>query len=133
MRRFLHVSTMMAVAATLLVLTAPMATAQDVFTGTWTSIDTDGSNQTIVIYGTGQRGRHAITYFDDAATSACGGAPARLQGSGVVEGDTLFWSSPIICPGTGKGPVIGRVDLFLTHDETTDTLFDGSVDWHRVT
>ena len=46
---------------------------KDAFVGTWTSIDTDGSNQILFIMGSGSRGRHAVMVEDDAATVACQG------------------------------------------------------------
>ena len=132
-RRLTHVLTTMTLALGLLVLAAAGASAHDAFAGTWTSIDTDGSNQTLYVGGSGQAGRHAVSLFDDMASMACDGAPARAQGSGVVEGGTLYWQGTVTCPAGGRGPATGRVGGFeLTYNEGTDTLTDASgVVWHR--
>ena len=71
--------------------TVAASAAADAFVGTWTSIDKDGSHQSLFIMGSGARGRHAVFVEDDAATVACGGAPAHAQGS---EG-----SRATSCPG----------------------------------
>jgi hypothetical protein len=132
-RRF-RIGGVLIAAATLLVLAVPVAHAQSVFTGTWTSTDLDGSNQTLWISGSGAAGRHAVSLFDDAASQACAGAPARAQGSGLAEDGVLMWSGTITCPGTGKGPIQGRVGLMtLMYDEGSDTLVDDSgVVWDRA-
>ena len=113
----------------------PTATAapKDVFVGTWTSIDTDGSNQILFIMGSGARGRHAVMVEDDAATRACHGAPAHVQGSGTVEGNVLSWFFTVSCPGTGRPPFNGRTGPgSFTYRPGTDTLIDDSgVIWHR--
>ena len=108
--------------------------AQQAFRGTWTSTDVDGSNQILWIRGSRQTGHYAVRLFDDAATAACAGAPARAQGSGIIEGETLTWTATVTCPGTGRGPATGRIGpLALTYDEATDTLVDDSgVVWHRL-
>jgi hypothetical protein len=112
--------------------TAAASQAADAFVGTWTSIDTDGSNQILFIMGSGARGHHAVMLVDDAATVACGGARAQVQGSGRVEGNVLSWSFTVTCPGTGRPPFPGRSSGTLTYRAGTDTLRDGSgVIWHR--
>ena len=133
MRRFVQVPVILIVALTLLALAAPAATAADGFRGTWTSTDTDLSNQTLWINGSGQTGRYAVSLYDDAASQACGGAPARAQGSGWAEGDTLYWGGTVTCPGTGRGPVTGRIGIAaLMYDADTDTLIDDAgIVWYR--
>jgi len=113
--------------------TAASASNKDVFVGTWTSIDHDGSNQVLFIMGSGARGRHAVMVEDDAATVACGGAPAHVQGSGRVEGRVLSWFFTVSCPGTGRPPFNGRTGPgSFTYRAGTDTLIDDSgVIWHR--
>jgi hypothetical protein len=104
----------------------------DAFRGTWTSIDVDGSNQTLAIQGSGQTGHHAMFLFDDSATTACDGSPAHLQGSGVVEGDSLVMIGTLTCM-PGGNPLRGRTSVGFVHDPGTDTLSDDSgVTWYRA-
>ena len=134
MRRLaLSIVTLSLLAAAIVGPTAAASAATDVFVGTWTSIDMDGSNQTLFIMGSGARGRHAVMLVDDAATVACGGAPAQVQGAGTVESNVLSWSFTVTCPGTGRPPFSARSSGTLTYRAGSDTLRDGSgVIWHRA-
>lgn len=109
---------------------APQSAAAEAspFAGTWNSIDTDGSNQTMKISGSA-KGALGVRYFDDAAT-VCGGDPARFAGSGHVEGDVLEADVLLVCiPG---GNVFGHITIEATYDASTDTLSDPSgVVWTR--
>ncbi|HET7821415.1 MAG TPA: hypothetical protein VFL10_07800 [Ornithinibacter sp.] len=98
------------------------------FAGTWTSIDTDGSNQTMKISGS-TKGALGVRYFDDVAT-VCGGDPARFAGTGRVDGDVLVADVLLVCiPG---GNVFGHITIEATYDASTDTLSDPSgVVWTR--
>lgn len=104
----------------------------DVFRGAWAGIDSDGSNLTLTIEGTGQAGRHSVTYFDDAAT-LCGGGPATAQGSGKVEGDTMYVSWTAACR-TGGNPFRGKIAFTFEYDTEADTLTDNfGVTYYRTT
>jgi hypothetical protein len=114
------------------VLGAPPATAaQGPLAGTWTSTDTDGSNQTLTITGSGRRA-YAVTYFDDAATSLCDGAPAMVTGSGRVDGDDLFTRGAATClPGGNR--LRGVITIDYTYDAASDTLTDAfGIVWSRA-
>lgn len=98
--------------------------------GTWTSVDTDGSNQWLSIQG-GGADHYAVFLFDDAATNVCDGAPARATGSGRTDGDDLFVDVTLTCyPG---GNVFReRLGLAFTYDSASGTLVDFSgVVWYR--
>ena len=95
-----------------------------------TSVDIDGSSQQLRISGSGQ-GRYGTVLFDDSASQACGGAPARFVGSGSADGTTLQMTGTVVClPG---GNVLGsRITLSFVYSPTTDTLTDESgVVWYR--
>jgi hypothetical protein len=99
--------------------------------GTWTSVDLDGSNQTLQITGSG---RHVYAMFlvDDFTTGGCGGPPAQFVGFGVVDGSELLMSGTLICL-PGGNPIAGRISISFQYDAATDTLTDFSgVVWHRA-
>jgi hypothetical protein len=99
--------------------------------GRWTSVDTDGSHQTLDIRGSGSRA-YAVVYVDDSATSVCGGAPARISGPGYVDGDSLVAVGVLVClPG---GNVLReRLAIGYQYDAATDTLTDDfGILWHRA-
>jgi hypothetical protein len=98
------------------------------FSGTWTSVDTDGSNQTMTISGS-TRGALGVRYYDDRAT-VCGGDPARFAGPGRVDGDVLVADVLLVCiPG---GNIFGHITVETAYDAATDTLNDPSgVIWTR--
>jgi len=109
---------------------SPASAQQGVLSGTWTSVDIDGSSQQLRISGSGQ-GRYGTVLFDDSASQACGGAPARFVGSGSADGTTLQMTGTVVClPG---GNVLGsRITLSFVYSPTTDTLTDESgVVWYR--
>jgi len=112
---------------------AAAASAQDdVFRGSWTSIDFDGSHQTLDIQGSGRAGHHAMFAFDDSATTACHGSPAHFQGSGVVHGRSLVMTGTLTCI-PGGNPFGGRISIGFVYDSATDTLTDDSgVTWYRA-
>jgi hypothetical protein len=111
--------------------TAPAEAAQGELAGTWTSVDTDGSNQTLTITGSGRRA-YAVAYFDEAANSLCDGAPAMVNGSGRVDGDTLVTRGAATClPGGNR--LRGVITIEYTYDADADTLTDGfGVVWTRA-
>jgi hypothetical protein len=113
-------------------VTAMASPQGDVFRGSWTSIDIDGSHQTLDVEGLGRTGRHAMFLFDDSATTACHGSPAHLQGAGVVEGERLLMTGTLTCI-PGGNPLRGRTSLGFVYDPGTDTLSDDSqVTWYRA-
>ena len=119
------------VSLVLAALLAPPVLGADVFQGTWTATDNDGSSLTLYISGSGTRGAHAVFYVDDAA-SVCGGGPANAIGSGFVNDGTLdTLLAPVCLPGGNAAR--GRVFLSFTYDSGTDTLTDNTgVIWSRA-
>ncbi|HET6968340.1 MAG TPA: hypothetical protein VFI44_08695 [Ornithinibacter sp.] len=109
---------------------APTASAQSgVFAGTWTSTDTDGSSQELMIRGSGQ-GSYAVVLVDDAA-SVCDGVPAMFTGSGVATDDTLAVAGALTCL-PGGNPFRGRIGFGFEYSSETDTLSDVTgVTWYR--
>ena len=108
---------------------APAAVATtSPFSGTWVSIDTDGSHQTMSFSGSGT-GAVAVRYYDDLAT-VCDGSPARFAGPGWVDGDTVVSDVLLVClPG---GNVFGHITVEATYNASDDTLTDPSgVVWTR--
>lgn len=100
------------------------------FLGTWESVDHDGSNQLLAISGGGS-GHFAMSLYDDAATVACGGAPARVSGTGAADGNDLSMTAAITCLPGGNF-VRGRIEISFEYDPSTDTLTDFSgVVWER--
>ena len=129
MKRILSLGVL--VLGVVLVLGAPpAAAAQGDLAGTWTSIDTDGSNQTLTITGSGAR-VYAMSLFDDSA-SLCDGAPASANGSGRVDGEDLFMRVAAVClPGGNR--LRGVIDIAFTYDAASDTLTDSfGVVWSRA-
>jgi hypothetical protein len=110
---------------------APIASAASgPLAGTWTSVDTDGSNQTLDIRGSGVH-VYSMTYFDESATSACGGDPAQVTGPGYPDGDNLTMvGAPICLPGGIFAPP--RFVIEYVYDGSADTLTDSfGIVWHR--
>ena len=108
----------------------PAVAAQGSLAGDWSSIDTDGSHQTLTITGSGRR-VYAMSLSDDAA-GLCGGAPALAIGSGRVEEDQLLMRASAVClPG---GNVLrGVISIGFIHDAGADTLTDDfGVVWSRA-
>jgi hypothetical protein len=126
-----------AIAVSVLVLgvtaLAPPATATTgSLTGTWTSVDVDGSNQTMRIKGAGNP-VYSIFLRDDFTSGACGGPPAKLVGHGTSDGHELFVRGTLVCLHGGN-PIPGvRVWFSLEYDVAADTLTDGAgVVWERA-
>jgi hypothetical protein len=120
-----------AIVLTLVLVSGTAAAPKDPFTGVWTSIDTDGSNQTISFGGPGSL--RFVHYFDDGA-SACGwpqdNVTATLNGVGTVSGDTLSTDLNGKCNG-GSGLDLSSSSTY-TYDSTSDTLLDSfGVTWYR--
>lgn len=131
MRKLMLVATC-ATALAALTAAAPGAasTETDVFQGTWTSTDHDGSQQQLDIRGSAA-GTRAVSLYDDSASVACDGAPARVQGAADVDEDTMLLRGTLTCQ-PGGNPLAGRITLFFTYSSGTDTLTDESgVTWVR--
>ena len=130
-RASLSTAFMVVFAAAGTVLAPPASAASGPLAGTWVSVDTDGSDQTLDIRGSGHR-VYAMTYFDESATSACEGDPARISGPGFVDGDHITHFGTLIClPG---GNVFGeRFAIGYHYDASTDTLTDDfGIVWYRA-
>ena len=99
--------------------------------GSWTSIDADGSHQTLDITGSGNR-TYAMVYVDDAATGACGGDPARLSGPGLVDGEDVLMVAALVCL-PGGNDLRERLAIGFHYDSGTDTLVDDfDIVWSRA-
>jgi hypothetical protein len=83
------------------------------------------------VRGTG-RTVYAMTYFDDSATNACHGNPARISGPGFVDGDHILHVGPVVC--LPRGNVFrSRFAIGYDYDADTDTLTDDfGIVWHRA-
>lgn len=135
-RRIAHLCVIAALAvATALAPSAAYAPTASAASGplaaTWISVDTDGSNQTLDIKGSGVH-VYSMFYFDDAATGVCGGDPARVTGPGYPDGDNLTMVGALTClPG---GNVLrSRLIIGFVYDGSADTLTDDfGVVWHRA-
>ena len=125
------VSVVLASAAAFLAPAAATA-ASGTLAGTWTSVDTDGSKQTLDITGSG-RHAYSMVYVDDSATGACGGSPARLSGPGFVDGSDVLMVASLVCL-PGGNVVRSRLAVTFAYDSGSDTLADDfGIVWHRAT
>src|SRR5690242_6575445 len=121
---------------TALVLLTPAAAstasaAPGPLAGTWTSVDTDGSNQTLYVMGTGSHA-YAMVYVDDEATGACDGSPAKVTGPGYTFGDEVVLVGALTCT-PGGNPFRSRIVLTYTYDGASDTLSDNfGIVWERM-
>jgi len=105
------------------------AAAPDPFKGTWHSIDTDGSNQTLHIGG-GPGGSYHMVYYDDGA-SVCGFdangdflAAASAVGRLGPLGNTISTLAPVYCLASPR--YLYDLDAYFeyTYQAGTDTLVD---------
>ncbi len=106
------------------------------FTGTWTSTDTDGSNQELIISG-GAGGIYTISYTDLGA-SACGkdaaGNPiyaASATGNLTASGNDLSGTLAIYCQ---KNPatLLTNYGFHYYYDSSVGTMTDDfGVVWYR--
>lgn len=113
-------------------LSPPASATPGDLAGTWTSVDLDGSNQTMKIRGAGKP-VYAVFLRDDFTSGGCGGPPAKLVGHGVADGNELFVRGTVVCLHRGN-PIPGeRVFIGFEYDAGTDTLTDSAgVVWERV-
>lgn len=131
-RAVLTLVTTVLLAATSLGLTSTAASAASgPLAGTWTSIDNDGSTQTLDITGSG-RHAYSMVYVDEIATSACDGDPAQLTGPGFLVGEDLVMVGSLVCMPGGNA-LRSRIDIFFDYDAGTDTLTDSfGIVWERT-
>ena len=106
--------------------------SQEPFTGSWRSIDFDGSNQHLALGGP-QGGENSVyrrvVYVDDFGT-VCGGARFFAEGVGVIDGSTISVDFEIYCGNAGN--LIGGDFITFTFDGATGTLTDSyDVVWTR--
>ena len=98
---------------------------------TWISVDRDGSTQTLTITGSGGKA-YAMVYVDESATGACNGAPARIVGPGVVDGNDIVMEATLVCL-PGGNPFRSRLAIGFSYDAGSDTLTDSfGIVWHRA-
>ena len=110
---------------------ATASAASGPLAGTWASVDTDGSNQTLDIRGSGAH-VYSMFYVDDAATGACGGDPAQVTGPGYVDGDTVTMVGVLTCR-PGGNVIRSRIVIGFVYDSSTEDLTDDfGVVWHRT-
>ena len=120
-RPFLFATVALALAASQVVAAPP-----DPFSGKWSSIDTDGSNQILALGGSGATRR--ATLRDDYA-SVCGGGVAIVRGIGLVAGDTMSGS---FIPRCANGTPALETFISWDYDSATNTLTDSfGVVWSR--
>ena len=113
-----------------LAVAQPASAAQGALAGTWVSVDVgDGSDQVLSIVGSGVR-NYSVFYVDHAAT-VCGGAPAKVVGTGKLQGDVLQTVGTLTCK-PGGNVFRARIGIAYEYDAGTDTLTDefGNV-WTR--
>ncbi|MEO7663765.1 MAG: hypothetical protein ABIV26_01455 [Candidatus Limnocylindrales bacterium] len=123
-----------AVAAILLAVAIPASAiatpASSPFAGRWTSTDTDGSSQLLVVSG----GASPSVVYQDFYASGCDnhGGPATHwvgAGQGDIEGDTLV----VEFHKSGCGNFLqGGYEDWYAYDAGADTLVDGfGIEWSR--
>lgn len=109
------------------------------FEGSWLSIDSDGSTQTMEIRDAGD-GNLEFVVRDDVA-GVCSGASSTMTGTGRLDANgALVIAQPVLTCDDGTEPAIpggqsieeALANLTLTRDETSDELSDNlGVVWVR--
>ena len=115
-----------------LILPAPASATPGDLAGTWTSVDLDGSNQTLRVKGAGKP-VYAVFLRDDFTTGACGGPAAKVVGRALSDGSSLSVRGTLVCLHGGN-PIPGvRVSFHLDYDADAATLTDEvGVVWTRA-
>jgi hypothetical protein len=99
------------------------------FDGSWESIDTDGSYQTLTVQGSAPASR-SVRLVDEGA-GVCGGSLAEFSGPGTIDGTDLHVSGTLRCR-LGGNPLRTRIGVSWTYNSDNDTLVDEfGVVWHR--
>lgn len=109
------------------------------FVGSWVSIDSDSSSQTMEILAIGETEFEVVAH--DAAAGACSGAPSTMTGTGrgQPDGSLVIAQPELACddgstPTVEAGPPIEELlaNLAFAHDPATDELHDSfGVRWRR--
>jgi hypothetical protein len=104
------------------------------FVGSWTSIDVDGSAQTMELALTDD-GAVQMDIHDDAGT-VCSGAAATIVGAGRLGGDALIIAVESVTCDDGSEPLLDLdeepLDITFIHDPARDVLADDiGVEWSR--
>ena len=117
--------------AGLVVVPSVAAAGPSPFTGAWTSVDLDGSDQTLAVSG-GSVVR--LQYTDFGAPFTCeGGQGEMFVGTltGTVDGDTLATAITTAHCGSKMFPDLEGLAFDFIYDEASDTLFGMDVTWYR--
>jgi hypothetical protein len=132
MKRTLLSATACLVIAGMGAVLAPSASAAGGdLAGSWTSVDNDGSLQTLDVSGSGAN-VYAMVYKDESATGACAGAPARVSGPGFVDGDEVMMVGSLVCV-PGGNVFRSRLVIGFAYDAGSDTLTDSfGIVWQRA-
>ena len=115
--------------------TAFTDTPPDAFAGTWVSIDTDGSAQTMHVRPLAD-GRYDVVINDDMAT-VCQGARSIIVGAARPGDGAIVMPAPTLTCDDDSDPVVATVNddlrnYTLTYDGEAETLSDSlSVLWYR--
>jgi hypothetical protein len=119
-----------AVAVGLSIFTLGRGSEPDVpVAGTWESVDSDGSHQTIKMSRRAKGGTYDLTLEDDDAQEACGGGPVTGNGPVTVAGSELSGEVVLDC---ASGATL-EVPVRWTYREADDKLVDmAGVVWSRV-
>jgi hypothetical protein len=117
-----------------LAMATPAAAAADLFTGSWSATDVDGSAMTMNI-GNGNSGVHQVVLLDHVGTIciANDAASELFHGSatGVVEGDVLAATWVRARCGNVSFDFEGG-QFFMEYLPDTDQLFGMNVVWDRT-
>ena len=101
------------------------AAAPDPFKGKWTSVDIDGSNQTLLVGG-GPAGSYHVRYHDDGATVCAADLSIAASAVGALgsSGDTISGLMPVYCLASPR--YLYDLDSYFqyTYYPATDTLVD---------
>lgn len=104
----------------------------DPFSGSYRSIDADGSNQ-LVSFGGPMSGQYAsyraVLYLDDSAT-ICGGDRAIAKGVGAIDGNSIGVAFEVSCRSVANH--VGDDFIIFTFDPSAGTLTDKyGIVWRR--
>jgi hypothetical protein len=137
LKKFLLPSLIIALLLVSMLFVTQASAKPNPFIGVWTSIDVDGSSQTLVIGG-GSGDTRQVRFHDDGAT-ICGLDPetgdflsaASARGLLSVSGDTLSGDLSLYCQ-TSPPTFAGDFHFVYTYDPSTETLTDWlGVVWSR--
>lgn len=112
------------------VVVAAGASAQaDLFSGTWTATDLNGSNETIT-FTLQADGTYRVEFHEDR-THVCGGPGVRATGSATAKGNTLTGTLDDIQCESGTSPITSAPITF-DFDPGSGTLLGLEVVWRRA-